>query len=78
MFRSSALHSQASHQPVVSPTRVKYEDPQATKGLAGALDARQQNTGAVGGHSFYCITRNGINLLAHQDSKSAVCSEKVK
>ncbi|NP_990475.1 target of Myb protein 1 [Gallus gallus] len=25
---------------------VKYEDPQATKGLAGALDARQQNTGA--------------------------------
>ncbi|XP_042745519.1 target of Myb protein 1 isoform X2 [Lagopus leucura] len=26
---------------------VKYEDPQATKGLAGALDARQQNTGAV-------------------------------
>uniref|UniRef100_A0A8B9TVG7 Target of myb1 membrane trafficking protein n=1 Tax=Anas platyrhynchos TaxID=8839 RepID=A0A8B9TVG7_ANAPL len=26
---------------------VKYEDPQASKGLAGALDARQQNTGAV-------------------------------
>uniref|UniRef100_A0A674GI96 Target of myb1 membrane trafficking protein n=1 Tax=Taeniopygia guttata TaxID=59729 RepID=A0A674GI96_TAEGU len=26
---------------------VKYEDPQATKGLAGALDARQQNTGGV-------------------------------
>ncbi|XP_065599118.1 target of Myb1 membrane trafficking protein isoform X2 [Cyrtonyx montezumae] len=26
---------------------VKYEDPQATKGLTGALDARQQNTGAV-------------------------------
>uniref|UniRef100_U3ILH0 Target of myb1 membrane trafficking protein n=1 Tax=Anas platyrhynchos platyrhynchos TaxID=8840 RepID=U3ILH0_ANAPP len=25
---------------------VKYEDPQASKGLAGALDARQQNTGA--------------------------------
>ncbi|XP_061867904.1 target of Myb1 membrane trafficking protein isoform X3 [Colius striatus] len=25
--------------------RVKYEDPQASKGLAGALDARQQNTG---------------------------------
>ncbi|NWH64514.1 TOM1 protein, partial [Geococcyx californianus] len=24
---------------------VKYEDPQASKGLAGALDARQQNTG---------------------------------
>lgn len=27
--------------------RVKYEDPQATDGLAGALDARQQSTGAV-------------------------------
>ncbi|KAH0616950.1 hypothetical protein JD844_028453 [Phrynosoma platyrhinos] len=27
--------------------RVKYEDPLATKGLAGALDARQQNTGAI-------------------------------
>ncbi|XP_077195777.1 target of Myb1 membrane trafficking protein isoform X2 [Paroedura picta] len=26
---------------------VKYEDPLATKGLAGALDARQQNTGAI-------------------------------
>ncbi|XP_010286163.1 PREDICTED: target of Myb protein 1 isoform X2 [Phaethon lepturus] len=26
---------------------VKYEDPQASKGLAGALDARQQNTGTV-------------------------------
>ncbi|KAM3833093.1 target of Myb1 membrane trafficking protein isoform 1-T1 [Vipera latastei] len=26
---------------------VKYEDPLATKGLAGALDARQQNTGAL-------------------------------
>uniref|UniRef100_A0A8C8SDM4 Target of myb1 membrane trafficking protein n=1 Tax=Pelusios castaneus TaxID=367368 RepID=A0A8C8SDM4_9SAUR len=26
---------------------VKYEDPQANKGLAGALDARQQNTGAI-------------------------------
>ncbi|XP_054242363.1 target of Myb1 membrane trafficking protein isoform X3 [Indicator indicator] len=26
---------------------VKYEDPQASKGLAGALDARQQNTGVV-------------------------------
>ncbi|XP_010126862.1 PREDICTED: target of Myb protein 1 isoform X2 [Chlamydotis macqueenii] len=26
---------------------VKYEDPQASKGLAGALDARQQNTGMV-------------------------------
>ncbi|NXA40853.1 TOM1 protein, partial [Eudromia elegans] len=25
---------------------MKYEDPQASKGLAGALDARQQNTGA--------------------------------
>ncbi|KFO81663.1 Target of Myb protein 1, partial [Cuculus canorus] len=25
---------------------VKYEDPQASRGLAGALDARQQNTGA--------------------------------
>ncbi|XP_058424448.1 target of Myb1 membrane trafficking protein isoform X1 [Diceros bicornis minor] len=30
---------------------VKYEDPQATDGLAGALDARQQNTGAMGGSS---------------------------
>ncbi|XP_032692433.1 target of Myb protein 1 isoform X1 [Lontra canadensis] len=28
---------------------VKYEAPQATDGLAGALDARQQNTGAMGG-----------------------------
>uniref|UniRef100_A0A2H6N934 Uncharacterized protein n=1 Tax=Micrurus carvalhoi TaxID=3147026 RepID=A0A2H6N934_9SAUR len=28
-------------------TKVKYEDPLATKGLAGALDARQQNTGAI-------------------------------
>ncbi|XP_040493370.1 target of Myb protein 1 isoform X4 [Ursus maritimus] len=27
--------------------RVKYEAPQATDGLAGALDARQQNTGAI-------------------------------
>lgn len=27
--------------------RVKYEAPQATDGLAGALDARQQSTGAV-------------------------------
>lgn len=27
--------------------RVKYEDPQATDGLAGALDARQQSTGVV-------------------------------
>ncbi|XP_068799701.1 target of Myb1 membrane trafficking protein isoform X3 [Struthio camelus] len=26
---------------------MKYEDPQASKGLAGALDARQQNTGVV-------------------------------
>ncbi|XP_010192040.1 PREDICTED: target of Myb protein 1 isoform X2 [Mesitornis unicolor] len=26
---------------------VKYEDPQASKGLAGALDARQQSTGTV-------------------------------
>ncbi|XP_006261959.1 target of Myb1 membrane trafficking protein isoform X1 [Alligator mississippiensis] len=26
---------------------VKYEDPQATEGLAGALDARQQSTGAT-------------------------------
>ncbi|KAM6383383.1 target of Myb1 membrane trafficking protein isoform 3-T7 [Alca torda] len=26
---------------------VKYEDPQASKGLTGALDARQQNTGTV-------------------------------
>ncbi|XP_074864320.1 target of Myb1 membrane trafficking protein isoform X2 [Carettochelys insculpta] len=26
---------------------VKYEDPQANKGLAGALDARQQSTGAI-------------------------------
>nr|KAF6370949.1 target of myb1 membrane trafficking protein [Myotis myotis] len=26
---------------------VKYEDPQATDGLAGALDARQQSTGAI-------------------------------
>ncbi|XP_054844561.1 target of Myb1 membrane trafficking protein isoform X2 [Eublepharis macularius] len=26
---------------------VKYEDPLATKGLAGALDARQQSTGAI-------------------------------
>ncbi|XP_027680870.2 target of Myb protein 1 isoform X2 [Chelonia mydas] len=26
---------------------VKYEDPQANKGLAGALDARQQSTGAM-------------------------------
>ncbi|XP_061494967.1 target of Myb1 membrane trafficking protein isoform X2 [Rhineura floridana] len=26
---------------------VKYEDPLATRGLAGALDARQQNTGAI-------------------------------
>lgn len=62
-----ALPSQASHQPVVSlsVSRVKYEDPQATKGLAGALDARQQNTGAVSGHSFYCITRIGSNLLVH-------------
>ncbi|XP_044636678.1 target of Myb1 membrane trafficking protein isoform X1 [Equus asinus] len=30
---------------------VKYEAPQATDGLAGALDARQQNTGAMGGSS---------------------------
>ncbi|XP_054430532.1 target of Myb1 membrane trafficking protein isoform X2 [Pteronotus mesoamericanus] len=30
---------------------VKYEDPQATDGLAGALDARQQSTGAMGGSS---------------------------
>ncbi|XP_015421693.1 PREDICTED: target of Myb protein 1 isoform X1 [Myotis davidii] len=30
---------------------VKYEDPQATDGLAGALDARQQSTGAMGGGS---------------------------
>ncbi|XP_020937145.1 target of Myb protein 1 isoform X1 [Sus scrofa] len=30
---------------------VKYEAPQATDGLAGALDARQQSTGAVGGGS---------------------------
>lgn len=75
-----APHSQASHHPVVSfsASRVKYEDPQATKGLAGALDARQQNTGAVSGHSFYCITRNGSDLLAHQGSKGAVCLEKVK
>nr|XP_058936758.1 target of Myb1 membrane trafficking protein isoform X1 [Kogia breviceps] len=28
---------------------VKYEAPQATDGLAGALDARQQSTGAMGG-----------------------------
>ncbi|XP_009989469.1 PREDICTED: target of Myb protein 1-like [Tauraco erythrolophus] len=26
---------------------VKYEDPQASKGLTGALDARQQHTGTV-------------------------------
>ncbi|CAI9576213.1 unnamed protein product, partial [Staurois parvus] len=26
---------------------VKYEDPQAADGLAGALDTRQQNTGAI-------------------------------
>ncbi|KAF7240666.1 Target of Myb protein 1 [Varanus komodoensis] len=30
-----------------NPVRVKYEDPLAKKGLAGALDARQQNTGAI-------------------------------
>nr|XP_030711993.1 target of Myb protein 1 isoform X3 [Globicephala melas] len=30
---------------------VKYEAPQATDGLAGALDARQQSTGAMGGGS---------------------------
>ncbi|KAB1270273.1 Target of Myb protein 1 [Camelus dromedarius] len=30
---------------------VKYEAPQATDGLAGALDARQQSTGAMGGSS---------------------------
>lgn len=75
-----ALYSEASYQPVVSlsASRVKYEDPQATKGLAGALDARQQNTGAVSVHSFCCITRNGSDLLVHQGSKRAVCLEKVK
>ncbi|XP_028934949.1 target of Myb protein 1 isoform X3 [Ornithorhynchus anatinus] len=37
--RSSSLADQRKE--------VKYEDPQATDGLAGALDARQQSTGAV-------------------------------
>uniref|UniRef100_H0XDC0 Target of myb1 membrane trafficking protein n=1 Tax=Otolemur garnettii TaxID=30611 RepID=H0XDC0_OTOGA len=32
---------------VQSENRVKYEAPQATDGLAGALDARQQSTGAI-------------------------------
>uniref|UniRef100_F7AF79 Target of myb1 membrane trafficking protein n=1 Tax=Ornithorhynchus anatinus TaxID=9258 RepID=F7AF79_ORNAN len=37
--RSSSLADQRKE--------VKYEDPQATDGLAGALDARQQSTGAI-------------------------------
>ncbi|NXT26340.1 TOM1 protein, partial [Syrrhaptes paradoxus] len=37
LTRSSSLAEQRRE--------VKYEDPQASKGLAGALDARQQNTG---------------------------------
>lgn len=32
---------------VYSSLSVKYEDPQAADGLAGALDTRQQNTGAI-------------------------------
>ncbi|XP_072277273.1 target of Myb1 membrane trafficking protein-like isoform X2 [Pyxicephalus adspersus] len=31
---------------------VKYEDPQAAEGLAGALDTRQQNTGAIPQNNF--------------------------
>lgn len=39
----------AGHNSCLWPPRfrVKYEAPQATDGLAGALDARQQSTGAV-------------------------------
>lgn len=36
---------------------VKYEDPQAADGLAGALDTRQQNTGAVCNNSKHLCKR---------------------
>lgn len=34
-----------------------YEDPQAVKGLASALDVRKQNTGGVGRCSVFCYLK---------------------
>lgn len=39
-----------------------YEDPQAVKGLASALDVRKQNTGGVGHGSVFCYPR-GIQAV---------------
>lgn len=36
---------------------VTYEDPQAVKGLASALDVRKQNTGGVGHCSAFCYLK---------------------
>lgn len=57
--------------------RVKYEDPQASKGLAGALDARQQNTGAVSGHrAFSALVGMRVSSLLTNTIKCAVSLKK--
>uniref|UniRef100_A0A8C2SUQ7 Target of myb1 like 2 membrane trafficking protein n=1 Tax=Coturnix japonica TaxID=93934 RepID=A0A8C2SUQ7_COTJA len=42
---------------------VTYEDPQAVKGLASALDVRKQNTGGVGHCSVLCYLKSAALIL---------------
>ncbi|XP_075565250.1 target of Myb1 membrane trafficking protein isoform X3 [Pelecanus crispus] len=50
---------------------VKYEDPQASKGLAGALDARQQNTGTGESEDAKGVTSEEFDKFLEERAKVA-------
>lgn len=57
---------------------VKYEDPQAADGLAGALDTRQQNTGAipVPQNNFMEDIEKWLSVDAEEEGEDGVTSEE--
>ncbi|XP_067830785.1 target of Myb protein 1 isoform X2 [Heptranchias perlo] len=63
--RSSSLAEQRKN--------VKYEEPQAIEGLAGALDTRQQNTGAKGelGEDSEGVTSEEFDKFLEERAKAA-------
>ncbi|XP_032869371.1 TOM1-like protein 2 isoform X3 [Amblyraja radiata] len=68
MFAQTRSHSLADQR-----KSVKYEEPQAIEGLAGALDTRQQNTGAKGelGNDSEGVTSEEFDKFLEERAKAA-------